>query len=93
VTLLVWTAVALAALYALHRLALWMEERGWLYYRHKRGSSGALGAAFLEVQALLEPANRHVLEIRRDEASEGDESGGPPDPARPRRTPPPESLR
>lgn len=81
----VWIIAGLASLYALHRLALFMEQRGWIYYRHKRGSSGALGTAFLEVQALLEPANRHVLEIRRDEASEGDETAGPPDPAVPRR--------
>ena len=79
-TLLAWTALALAAFYAIHRLALWMEERGWLYYRNKRGSSGSLGSAFLEVQALLEPSNRHVLEIRHDEPSEEDDAAGPPDP-------------
>jgi hypothetical protein len=88
VTLLPWIAGVLAALYALHRLALWMESRGWIYYRHKSGSSGSLGSAFLEAQALLEPANRHVLEVRRDEQAEADDPSGPPDPGADRREKP-----
>ena len=87
-TLVAWSGLALAALYALHRLALWMESRGWIYYRHKRGSSGSLGSAFLEVQALLEPANRHVLEIRGDEQPEADDAAGPDDPGADRREKP-----
>jgi hypothetical protein len=27
----VWTAGALVMLYVLHRLAVWMEMRGWIY--------------------------------------------------------------
>jgi hypothetical protein len=27
-----WIAAGLAALFPLHRVALWMERRGWLYY-------------------------------------------------------------
>ena len=78
VNALFWLAAVLAALYAVHRLALWMERRGWLYYRHTRGSSGSLGSAFLEVQALFEPGKRHVLEVVRDEDDEQDASGDPP---------------
>ena len=77
--LLVLLAVA-AALFALHRLALWMEDRGWIYYRRRRGSSGALGDAFLEVQSLVDPAQKAVLEARRAEADEAAESGDPPEP-------------
>src|SRR5215218_4310886 len=67
-----WISAVIAALYALHRLALWMEGRGWLYYMHKRGSSGSLGSAFLEVHALMDPGKRHVLEVVRDEDDEQD---------------------
>ncbi|CAN5814844.1 hypothetical protein BH18ACI5_BH18ACI5_11170 [soil metagenome] len=84
-SLIPWIIGGLGSFYALHRLALWMEGRGWIYYWNKRGSSGSLGSAFLEVQALLEPANRHVLEIRRDEQTEDDDAGGPPDPGARRR--------
>lgn len=76
--LLVLLAVA-AALYVVHRLALWMEERGWIYYRRRRGTSGALGDAFLEVQSLVDPGQKAVLEARRQVADEAGESGDPPD--------------
>lgn len=76
---LVWLVGMAAVLYGLHRLALWMEQRGWIYYRNTRhGSSGSLGNAFLHVQSILEPGKRHVLEQRLDEAREDEESGDPP---------------
>jgi hypothetical protein len=77
--LLVLLAAA-AALFALHRVAVWMEDRGWIYYRRRRGSSGALGDAFLEVQSLVDPAQKAVLEARRLEDDEAAESGDPPEP-------------
>jgi len=80
-----WVIAIAVALYMLHRLGLWMEERGWIYYRKKHGSSGSLSSAFLEVQALLEPSQRHVLEIKREDDSEQDESGDPPSPDAPPR--------
>jgi hypothetical protein len=76
------TLLALAALvavaYGLHRLALWAEARGFLYYRRRRGSSGTLGNALLEVQAIFEPARRHVVEERVQQRREGAETGDPP---------------
>jgi len=70
----------LGALYGLHRMALWAERRGWVYYRTKQGSSGALGNAFLEVQSLLDPSAKHVLEERLKDDVEAAETGDPPDP-------------
>ena len=78
-TLALLPAVALL-LVALDRLALWMEGRGWLYYRRRKASASALGNAFLEVQALVEPGQRLVLEARREDRVEDHESGDPPDP-------------
>jgi hypothetical protein len=71
--------VGLAAVYCAHRLALWAEDRGFLYYRRRRGSSGALANAFLEVQAIVEPARRHVVEERVRQRIEVAETGGRPD--------------
>ena len=76
-TAALWVALIGALLYALHRLGLWMEERGWIYYK-KRGSSGALSSAFLEVQSILEPGKRYELEIQRKDDAEDQESGDPP---------------
>jgi hypothetical protein len=78
-----WVIAIAVALYALHRLGLWMEERGWIYYRKKHGSSGSLSSAVLEVQSLFEPSQRHVLEIRRQDDDEQAESGDPPSPDAP----------
>ena len=39
------------------------------------GTSGTMSSAMLEVQSLLEPAQRHTIEAQRREKEEGDESG------------------
>jgi len=74
------TALVVAALmlvWALHRLALWAEARGCIYYRRRHGGAG-LPRAVLEVQALFEPQQRHVLEERVREPAPDDASGDPP---------------
>jgi hypothetical protein len=66
---------ALAILWLLHSVAQWAEERGWIYYRKKRGSSGTLSAAALEVQSLFEPSQRHVLEEKKRDRVQEEEGG------------------
>lgn len=75
--LLVVAAVLLGG-YVLHRLALGAEARGWIYYRKRRGSSGTLGNAFLEIQSMVEPSKRIVVEERRREVKVEDDEAGPP---------------
>ncbi|HEX6850604.1 MAG TPA: hypothetical protein VF139_04295 [Candidatus Polarisedimenticolaceae bacterium] len=70
-------AIVLVA-YGLHRLASWAEARGWIYYLKRRGSSGTLGDAFLEVQTMFDPSKKIVLEERRREVREEHDAGGPP---------------
>jgi len=67
-----------AGLYGLHRLAVWAERRGFIYYLRKHGTSGTLGNAFLEVQSLFEPSARAALEERVKDDNEADASGDPP---------------
>jgi hypothetical protein len=66
--------VAVAGLILLDRLFLWMEEKGWVYYRKKKSKSGAadvfLGANFLD------PGARHIQEARQERAGEEDEDAG-----------------
>ncbi len=73
-TLIPWIALAVAILYPLHLLAIYAEKRGWIYYRKKHGSV-TVGSAFLEIQALMEPSKRHVLEQRRRDDFDDQESG------------------
>jgi cell division protein FtsL len=56
---------------------------GIVWINHERrhhGTSGSLGSAMLELQALIDPAKKQVLEARRqqEETEEGDETGDPP---------------
>jgi len=68
------------ALFLVDRLALWMERRGWIYWRHSKPSPSSLGNALLQAQSLLEPDKQALLEIWQDEHAEEGESGDPPDP-------------
>ena len=70
--------IAVIAIYAAHRLSCWAEDRGYIYYRKGRGSPGGAGAAFLEIQSMLEPSKKHVLEEMRKEDDEQDDSGDKP---------------
>ncbi|MFN8007060.1 MAG: hypothetical protein U0V70_08595 [Terriglobia bacterium] len=76
-----WTGLGLAGvllLVALDQLGLWLERKGWLYYRHSKPSSSQLGNALLELQSILEPSKQHVMEVRLEERDQKPDSGDPP---------------
>ena len=54
--------IALLILYAIHRLALRLEERGLIYYWHKKPETGS-ASAWMPLQELVEPQVRHVIEL------------------------------
>ena len=71
--------VAAVVLYGLDRLLLWMERRGWVYWRMtKRRTGPGVGNALLEIQSLVEPSARHLLETRQEVREESPEPGDPP---------------
>ena len=72
-----------ATLWLLDRFLLRLEEKGYLYYRRKRATRSRLGAAFLEVQAILEPDKRHAARIRREKGPESAGAEAPPEPGNP----------
>ena len=70
--------VLLALGYGLHRLALWADGRGYIYYKTKpkfKGSSLGL------IEGIYNPSVEHVVEERAGERARGsqDESGDKPD--------------
>ena len=74
-----WTVALLATLlFALHRLLVYCENRGWIYYLKRRGSYGGLGVTsnFLN---MYDPSRRHlqqtvrITEWKRDEDDDGDD--------------------
>jgi hypothetical protein len=65
---LLWGLAALAiiaALFGLDRLCLWLEDRGWLYYRHKKPTSSP-ASCWVGLQQAIEPAVKHVLQVRQE---------------------------
>lgn len=66
-----WIATLLAVLLVLHLIAVWMERRGWIYYRKpaRHGYGVALSNAMAEFDAVLNPASEHrVIEERHQDA-------------------------
>jgi hypothetical protein len=68
----------LAALYGLHRLALWLEKRGFLFYKNRKPSSSAV-SCFVALQQALEPPIQHVLHVKEEKRRHTEE--GAPGPA------------
>lgn len=68
--------LVLVALVLLDWLGLWMERRGWIYWR-KRRSRGTLGATLLELQKIFESGkSKHVIEAKRDDRKDPPDPGG-----------------
>lgn len=54
------TVAAAAGLYALHRLAIYLEDWGYIYYRRKRTTSGG-SPVYCPFQEMIQPQIRHVI--------------------------------
>ena len=63
-------------LYALHRFALYLEERGHLYYLNKKPRGGG-GGCFVAFQQMIEPRIQHVIHVSQETRLHADE-GAPP---------------
>lgn len=59
-----WIGSGVAALFLIDRVALWAEERGWIYWRRKRAKTGALGSALMEMNTFTNPSAQHVVEAK-----------------------------
>jgi hypothetical protein len=77
---LIWISCILLGLFLADRLFLWLESRGWMYWRRKQGSPRSVGTALMEIHANLEPGKRHVIEELKRDDEEEDGEGGPQDP-------------
>jgi len=72
-TLLGMTLLA-ACGYGLHRLAKWLEARGWLFYTRRRPRV----SVWHGISAAIDPRVRHLIEVLQQEHTEEDESGDEP---------------
>jgi hypothetical protein len=69
-----WILVVIAALIGLDRLFLWMEEKGWVYYRKVKRKGSASGV-FLSAN-VFEPGGQAAMEAREERPGEEDEDDG-----------------
>jgi len=72
--------LAIAALYGMHRLALRLEEQGYLYYLHKKPDSSA-ASSFVALQQAIDPTAEHVFRVQDERRGRGEDeaAGDPPD--------------
>jgi hypothetical protein len=75
-----WMIVGLAgigllpALWLLDRLGLWLEDRGWLYYRKKKPTTSSM-SAWVGLQQFIEPGVKHVVQMGQERRIEDDQAG------------------
>ena len=67
----VYILLVVGGLYALHRLALWLEQRGWLFYLNRKSRISLVQPIDLGI----DPGVRHLLEAKEEERVEERESG------------------
>ena len=66
------------ALFFLDRIGLWAEERGWVYWRKRKPSAGALGNSLQELNSFLRPNAKLVVEHKQKELKPRDDQGDSP---------------
>ena len=71
--LLVTAVAAIAALAAVDQLFLWMERRGWLYWRRRKPDPR--GAVLGPIDNVFNPAHEHVVEQQETEERLADIQG------------------
>ncbi len=71
-----WVLAGVAGLILLDQLFLWMERKGWVYYRKVKRKGGAPMADILLGGNVFDPGVRHMHEARDEQPGEKDEDDG-----------------
>jgi hypothetical protein len=71
--IVIWIGALAVALFALDRLLLWMEARGWIYWR-KVKRKGA-GGGYVLGPDVFDPGKRYLEEAREEHITEEEEDG------------------
>jgi hypothetical protein len=59
----------IAAAFLLDRVGLWMEKRGWIYWRQKKrdtGGGGAMAGMLTGFQKIIEPQIEHRQQVMEE---------------------------
>lgn len=71
-----WVTAGVAGLVLTDQLLLWMERKGWLYYRKVKRKSPVSMADILLGSNVFDPGVRHMHEARDERPGEEDEDAG-----------------
>lgn len=63
--IVLWIAAIAVGLFAIDRLALWAEERGWIYWRKKKPRTGAMSSMLAEMNVFTNPSAHSGGRTRR----------------------------
>ncbi len=79
-----WTGVvvlAVAGIYGLHLLCLYLEDRGYMYYLRTK-PQGSAAPAMLDLREIFQPSVRHVIEVQDDKLVKHDAASDDAEPGR-----------
>jgi hypothetical protein len=83
VKIIYYFALLIIGIWLFDKTCLWLERKGWLYYRFEKPQKGIIGDVLQELNAHLSPSNRHVVEMKQNTArfkkSEADTPSDPND--------------
>jgi len=65
--LLYYLALLIIGIWLFDKTCLWLERKGWLYYRFKKPQKGIIGDVLQELNAQIMPSNRHVIVAKKQE--------------------------
>jgi hypothetical protein len=74
---ILWGLALAVGFFLLDRILLFLESRGWIYYRRTKPGRGASTYHLLEWTSVLDPSQRQVMELRISEERQEDEAGDP----------------
>jgi hypothetical protein len=80
VALALWVVDLAVVTWVLHRLLIYCEGRGWIYYRSGGGGDGRLSAS-AEWLNMYDPSRRHLQQAAREGEWKRDEDDDGDDPA------------
>lgn len=71
--IVLWILVVIGVLIALDRLFLWMEAKGWVYYRKVKSKSS--GAGIFLGGNVFDPGAKHLAEALEEHVLEEEDDG------------------
>lgn len=63
----IFSFIFLACIWLFDKTCLWLERKGWLYYKLEKPKGGIFGSALQELNAQIIPSNRNFIMAQKKE--------------------------